>query len=106
METEILHEGGLSGANVTDKTRTAVALLLKDEKPIVAGFRGDSVFTNSGHFIVLTGIEQDDDGNDIITINDPYGKTGSAAPRCYVISGKTYCGGAPLSYVLKHLKAA
>jgi|GEM_PF-2865819 len=87
-----LGQFGMTGNQVD---QDAMMALLKQNKPIVAAM-SPSIFTSSGHFIVLTGV--DSDGN--ITVNDP-NKT------CYTINGANNCSGhIPSSYVLPNIKTA
>jgi Papain-like cysteine protease AvrRpt2. len=87
-----LNKFGMVGTSVD---QDAMMALLRKNIPIIVAV-GPSIFTKSGHFIVLTGI--DPDGN--ITINDP-NKT------CYIIDGANNCSGhIPSSYILPNIKAS
>lgn len=66
--------------------------LLRQNKPVIVSV-GSSIFTSSGHFIVLTGIS-----GDKILVNDP-------AKDCYIIDGAKDCSRmVSIDYIAEHVK--
>lgn len=65
-ESSITVNNGLQGTLIDKEDQTKILELLGQDKPLVVSV-GPSKFTRGGHFIVLTGL--DEDGN--ILVNDP-----------------------------------
>lgn len=87
------------GLEIVERTYDwkTVRTALEEGHVVIALYGPDSYFTDGGHFVVLTGINE----NDRVTVNDPYG--GNYNANIYLIEGFTNgfedhyvrCGGGP-----------
>lgn len=62
--SNVIQDNGFTGTMIS--TREQIIIYLENNQPIIASM-GPGIFTSSGHFIVLTGI----DGNGNVLVNDP-----------------------------------
>jgi len=62
--SNVIQDNGFTGTMIS--TREQIITYLENNQPIIASM-GPGIFTSSGHFIVLTGV----DGNGNVLVNDP-----------------------------------
>ena len=89
----------IMGFSIVEKTYDfkKVRAALEDGHVVIALYHEDSYFTDGGHFVVLTGINE----NNKVTVNDPY--SGNYNANIYLIEGfangfddhYVTCGGGP-----------